>query len=64
MADDTRTSFGTKVLLVLGAIFAIWIASNIVGHLIGWIFSFLGYIIVAVVAYQMGKLSGKHSDEA
>jgi hypothetical protein len=63
MADDTRTSFGTKILLVLGAIFAIWLAANLFGSVVRWVFSLIGYIIVAFVAYQMGKISGKHADD-
>jgi membrane protein implicated in regulation of membrane protease activity len=63
MAEDTRTSFGTKVLLVLGAIFAIWLAANLFGSAIRWTISLIGYIVVAVVAYWLGKLSGKNADD-
>jgi len=55
MADDTKTGLGTKILLVLGVIFAIWIAANVLGDVIGWIFSFFGYILVGVVAYFVGR---------
>ena len=59
MADDTKTGLGTKILLVLGVIFAIWIAANVIGDVIGWVFSFFGYILVGVVAYFIGKSVGK-----
>ena len=58
MADDTKTGLGTKILLVLGVIFAIWIAANVLGDVIGWIFSFFGYILVGVVAYFVGRAAG------
>jgi multisubunit Na+/H+ antiporter MnhG subunit len=62
MADDTKTSFGTKVLLVLGAIFAIWLAANLFGSVVRWVISFFGYIVVAVVAYQIGKVAARKDD--
>src|SRR4029079_4423077 len=59
MAGDRKTALGTKLLFVLGLIFAIWIAANVLGDVIGWIFSFFGYILVGVVAYFIGQSGGK-----
>jgi hypothetical protein len=64
MADDTRTSLGTKVLLVLGAIFAIWLVANLFGSAARWVISLLGYIVVGFVAYQLGKFAGRGGPDA
>jgi hypothetical protein len=62
MAEDTRTSWGAKVLLVLALIGAIWVVGGLLGGVLRWAISLFGYIVVAFIAYQLGKIAGRADD--
>jgi protein-S-isoprenylcysteine O-methyltransferase Ste14 len=56
--------FGAKVLAVLVLLFLAWVAFSFVFSLVGRAIALLGYVVVAVVAYYVGKFSGRTSGRA
>jgi multisubunit Na+/H+ antiporter MnhG subunit len=61
MADETRTSWGLRLALVAVAIVVAWIVLGPVLSVARSILAIALYVVVAVVAYQVGKIAGRAS---
>jgi len=61
MVDDTRTSWGTRIVVVLVALLLLWLLTGLAIGVAKAAISLIGYIIVGVVAYQLGKFAGRHA---
>lgn len=60
MADDAQRptlGLGTKLALLVAVIVVAWLVFNVVGGALRWILSMLGYLIVAVIAFALGRFS-------
>jgi hypothetical protein len=62
MADGERpTSLTAKVLAVVVIVVVAWILLRVTFATVRLAFALAGYIIVAFLAYQVGKWVGRHS---
>jgi hypothetical protein len=63
VAEDTKTSLGTKIILILALVGAVYVLTGVLGGVLRWAISLIGYIIVGFIGYQLGKISGKHGND-
>jgi hypothetical protein len=61
--DDTssRTPWPVKIAFVLLIALAVWLAIGLLFATLRFAFAIAGYIIVAFLAYQVGKWVGRNS---
>lgn len=62
--EKPSTGLGTKILIVLGLAVVAWVAFNLLGGVLRWIFSLFAYVIVAFVAFWIGRLTAKADDDS
>jgi len=61
-AERPTTGLATKILIVIGLVVVAWVALNILGGVVRWIFSLFAYVVVAFVAFWLGRLTAKGDD--
>lgn len=61
--EKPGTGVGTKVLIVIGLVVVAWVAFNLLGGVVRWIFSLFAYVVVAFVAFWLGRLTAKSDDD-
>ncbi len=59
--ERPQTSLAAKALVVVLAVVVAWIVLRVTFATVRLAFALAGYIIVAFLAYQLGKWVGRHS---
>jgi hypothetical protein len=61
MPDETRRSWGVRLVLIAGVVVVAWVLLWPVLSLARSLVAIALYVIVGVIAYQVGKVAGRAS---